>query len=272
MKLIRSLFIVLLAFNVVSAFAQVDMQSAEEENPYKATLHVGGAEDFVQAKPVPFEFHLYPAGEFTIDQVKSVINIGNFLEDFYIFELTRREFSPNNQDVFVASGRMVMISVPRKNQVYSVKFMGKPVVVEIRSKEPQKFESKSKEVQFVLIPFISQMSWWEKLLLVIAGIIALTLLGYGIKKLALSLKRKKEHKRRKLKILESFQNAQMRDDYERIYRQREEWITFLGGKNPEAITFLKNIEDVQYKRDWTDDETDVIREKSKDVLKTIEAQ
>lgn len=270
-RAIRLLFAFIILSVLQPVFAQ-EADSLSSSTKYKATLHIGGMEDFTQARPVPFEFHFYPVGEKTIREVEPIINVGRFLGNFFVFEITEKGFSPNNQDVFVAKGRLVMADLPRKNQIFSVKFEGNPIEVEIRSKEPKELKMEGKEIIFVSLPFLYRMTWMEKLIYAILAVCAFSSLMYGLRKLILSMKKKKERKKLRQRILESFSNAQTRDDYERIYRQRQEWIDFLGGKNPETVTFLKNIEDVQYKREWTEEEAQAIKEKSQEVLRTIETQ
>lgn len=236
----------------------------------KAILHIGGVEEFTQAKPVPFEFQLYPVGEKTIDELKNVLKVGRFLEKFYVFDIIEKGFSPNNQDVYVVKGRMVMVDVFRKGQLFTMDFNGSNVYVEVRSEAPKELKAEGQEVIFAPLPFIYQMSFWEKILYGFIAFLVLSGLFAGARKLFVNMKEKKERKKKRLMLIESFSNAQSRDDFERLYKTREEWISYLGGKNPEAVTFLKDLEDVQYKRDWTDEETNKIKQKTQELQKTIE--
>lgn len=271
MKLFSKLIIFMIfCLNLRPAFSQAEGE-VEKSIEYKAILHIGGTGDFTQAKPVPFEFHFYPVGEKTINEVSSLVNIGRFLENFFVFEIFEKNFSPNNQDVFVVKGQLVMAELPRKNQLFSLRFQKEAVQVEIRSSEPKELKMEGKEVIFAKLPFLYGMSWFEKLIYCLLAILLAFSFFWGTKKLVIFFKRKRERKIIYQRILESFTKAETRDDYERIYRERENWISFLGGKNTEASSFIEIIEDVQYKRIWTDDETLSVKKKSEELLKTIKS-
>lgn len=247
----------LLSFNV----------NAEE---LKAILYISGDQELTQAQPREFEFQFYPVGEKTIDELEAIVPLGRFINHFYIFDIKEKGFSPNNHDVFVVSGRLVLVDVFRKNQMLPFKFNDKELYVEVRSGKPIALKSETQEIMYMSLPPISKLSFWEKVFYSILAFLILSALIAGGRKLFFIQRQKNAKKRKKANLLDAFSNAQTRDDYERLYRQREDWIALLGGKNPEAVTLLKDIEEVQYKKEWSESELEQIREKTQQVQKTIE--
>lgn len=240
----------------------------------KAILNIddnGNKEELVQAKPYHFEFQLYPAGEKPISELEGLVREGRFLNHFYIFDIKERAFSPNNPDVFVVEGRLVLVDMFRKNQLLPLKIDEKEVYVEVRSGKPTELKSETDQIFFANLPPYSRLSFWQKILYALIAFFALSALFAGGRKLYLKIKKSKDRKLLRKRLLDTFQSAQSRDDFERLYRQRQSWIEYLGGKNPETVTFLKDMEEVQYKKEWSEVELENIRKKTQEIQRTLES-
>ena len=229
------------------------------------------APEIKEAQPFDFEFLLYPVGEKTINELKNIVRIGDFLKIFYVFDIKEVMFSPNNQDVFVVRGRAVAKSKIPEDYNAEISFESQKISVKLMTPSISDLEIKSDKITFLDLGFLqspkSKLDW----LIILIGVVCLYGFFEILRRLIPKIKEKRKRKQASLNWIEYFKKATTRDEYERLYKQRDVWIDLMGGKCPENLNFLKQLEDVQYKRDWTEDELKEVSAKGNKVRERFES-
>lgn len=213
--------------------------------------------EFVKA-----ELTIWPLDRKELYWVES-LNNNYFLDDnIYIQEVTHYNFSPNNHDALVIQADAVLLTKLKTGVVIPTTLNGEtiPVETQVDFELYDSPETQQKTFQVLSYPFIKQMSEFEKRLLL--GFVALGILGF-IFILFYSLrlrKRIKQVERERTKIKEYIKMAQSRDDFETLRQLKNKVLTLTNISEYQVNQTLKKIEEVQYKRSWSDQEHKEIQE------------
>lgn len=226
--------------------------------------------NYQTAKPYLFEFILHPVGDRTLDELDSLVKIGNFIKYFYIFDIKEKRFSINNQDAYVVRGQLVPTEAYRPNEMIPLKMGERNIYVSVEAPPINKLEDSYKGLIIPGFPQWKYMYWWQKIVAALLLIFALYGLYHLFQLIRYKHKIKKERKLAKITWVENFRNAQTRGEFERLYRNKHIWIDVLGCRNPETINFLKDINDVQFKAEWSKDDFQQVKSSTASVLKTLE--
>jgi predicted nuclease with TOPRIM domain len=84
-------------------------------------------------------------------------------------------------------------------------------------------------------------------------IVLTALIVAGIKAALYFKKRSEQRSRRELR----------REDFEKIYKSREEWLKLLEGSEEKVSDFFRTLNQIQFKESWTDEDLDRCRESFK---------
>lgn len=226
--------------------------------------------EYQTARPYLFEFVLHPVGDRTLDELDGLVKIGNFLKYFYVFDIKEKRFSINNQDAYVVRGQLVPTEAYRPNEMIPLKMGENNVYVSVEAPSINALEDSFKGLIIPGFPKWEYLNWWQKVLAFIFSIFAIYGLYHLIQMIRKKYKLKKDRKIAKATWIENFRNAQTRGEFERLYRNKHVWIDVLGCRNPETINFLKDVNDVQFKKEWSDEDFQQIKLSTESVLKTLE--
>jgi len=235
---VLSILIIYFAFMMSSVFAQ-SLQS--EFIPSQSITQVKEG-DLLEAT-----IRVWPIENADLTQFKKLEKTV-FFNALYLAQVTSLGVSQNNADVVELKGLFIVKSAKVQP---SFAFKYNESLIELNSGTLAIAELKNKIQDFyVLDQSLNKSIVW----MIVAGIlIALIILAVikrkAIKNYLIGLKPDSVKKARK-RYDEIFRKAARREDFEAIYRNKEEWMALLVERAPAHFEFLKTLNQHQFKKDW----------------------
>ena len=194
---------------------------------------------------------IWPIENAALDQFKKLEKT-TFFNSLYLVHILSLGTSSNNADVVEIKGQFIASShLVQPTQV--IAHNGQQIELRAGTLSIEELKDKGKDY------FIADQSLNDsKLGLILAGLALLVLIICIIKRKAIkeyieSL-RKNSAKNLRKKYSELFKQAQTREEFERIYKEKETWLAMLEVKAPAHIEFLKVLNQHQFKKEWREDD------------------
>ncbi|MCB9094620.1 MAG: hypothetical protein H6621_06075 [Halobacteriovoraceae bacterium] len=153
---------------------------------------------------------------------------------------------------------LVGLSLVYENVLASDKFdleLVKGEVLEIKVINPELYQKDPVEASqnFFILELEKGPSFW--IWIVLASLLGVGLLAFGLKKLPKYLKEKKKkreeaQKRNQWQLF--FKKAYKREDFEEIYKKRQEWEQWAS--HSKSNQFFRVLDNYQYKKNWSQEE------------------
>ncbi len=208
--------------------------------------------------PVDAQLIVWPKESVDQEKLASFLAQSNSLVDtFYINSRGKIKISENNSDALVVDLELVLIKLfdPKILPLFSDG--SNSCTIEWRNLE---LINKKVKPQLTIInqhanPLPEERNPWRFLFYFLAIVLTI-LIAYLLFKWWKKREREKKIALRKEYFSTLFANALEREDYERIYKMRDEWIPLLQGElSSTAINeFFRVINDLQYKKEWSPEE------------------
>jgi len=179
---------------------------------------------------------------------------------FFVADVMSIEPSINNQDLWVI--RMLLVSARPFSQkdFYLLEINNRRIPISLENVPVVKNDGlePSKELVFIKDPWPSK---WAKRFWIMAISLVLIFLGLVIYKIIMRKRAKEAHKARQLLMLEEkmkwrerFLSAKAREDFEFIYKKKDDWKDYTAHQGASLDSFLGCVDRIQYKRDWSDED------------------
>jgi hypothetical protein len=187
---------------------------------------------------------------------------------FYLAEVTSLETSPNNADVVELKGLFILESA-KPQPIYSFKYKEELVEVKLPNLKLVPLVEKSKTF-FVLNQSLMPDGLWK----IILGVIVLMAVFAYVKreklKSWLNKFRPGQAKIMKDRFSRDFKAASIREDFERIYRDKEKWLPLLTEKAPAHVEFFKVLNKHQFKKSWSSEDTNEVKSSFEPIRRSFE--
>lgn len=176
---------------------------------------------------------------------------------FYLAQVTSLAPSPNNADVIELKGIFIVKS-SKVEPLQAIKYNDS--LIELRPGAIQVSELGDKSQDFYVLDQTLDIS---RLWMIILGatliiIVVLFIKRDKVKELLMTL-RPDQAKKTKKKYDELFRVANKREDFERLYKEKELWLPLLEAKAPAHLEFFKILNQYQFKKDWGNEELSEVR-------------
>jgi hypothetical protein len=197
-----------------------------------------------------------------VDDQEKIFDIrkGTYIDEvFYLAEVVSEKRSENNSDVVLIDMTLVLVGQP-KNEKITFKLDGKdfPVTHNLKT-APTEVKGKN------LIMFEQESEGFSLGALAKTSIFIIVLVFLiGIYKLFNMYRTKKRQEREKAKFKkywdEKFVSAEERKDFEVVYGRKKEWLRLVKLQTPPLVEFFRVMESVQYKKEWTPNDNESVKE------------
>lgn len=199
---------------------------------------------------------VWPIENADLSQFKK-LEKGTLFNAFYLAQITSLAPSPNNADVVELKGLFIVKST-KVEPIYALKY--NESLIELRSGDVKVTPLGDKSQDFYIL---DQSLDSSKLWMILTGAgIVLLILGFvkrqKIKEFLINLKPDQAKKDRK-RYDELFRVASKREDFERLYSEKNKWLALLTDKAPAHLEFLKTLNQYQFKKDWSNEELNEVR-------------
>lgn len=199
---------------------------------------------------------VWPIENADLSQFKK-LEKGTLFNAFYLAQITSLAPSPNNADVVELKGLFIVKST-KVEPIYALKY--NESLIELRSGDVKVTPLGDKSQDFYIL---DQSLDSSKLWMILTGAgIVLLILGFvkrqKIKEFLINLKPDQAKKDRK-RYDELFRVASKREDFERLYSEKNKWLALLSDKAPAHLEFLKTLNQYQFKKDWNNEELNEVR-------------
>lgn len=207
----------------------------------ESVIHIGDVERF--------NLTLWPIDDLKEINIKSLEGrrIG---ESLAVISVDRPAVSSNNEQAIET--KMTAVFVSSDELPESLSLGNKQVELLKRSIETTGEVDSIKELNIFARDEASSRTWlWLVMAMIVLAAVTLSFLVLKKSKKLRRLKEKRENEdfwKTKLKA------AQSREEIEEVYAKRKKWIEALSPPSAALAKFCDQIEEVQYKRQWTEDE------------------
>jgi len=226
-------------------------------------LEVPSKEVLALGMPVELQIVFWPKEEFSIDSFRQSNRDGaELVSSFYINQTYSVKPSVNNEQAVVISLEVVPIKafdtkilpmysdginsclLKLENVTFSTEKIKPQIVILAQPSDPLPGKTKN-----ILYSFIS--------ILVLFLIVALAYLGrrFFIKKRA-----SQRLQLRKDFFRHLFKNAKSREEFEKLYVLRDEWLKLLPAENSDIYGFFTILNKIQYQKSWSEQELEQCEE------------
>ena len=205
----------------------------------------------------------WPIDNADLNEFKKLDKVSLF-NAFYLAQINNLGSSANNADVVELKGIFIVQSA-QTQPIYSFNYKNSLVELHVSDGKIKALANRNKDF-FILDQSVNGSGLWKIILcLIFLAVIGLYWKRENLKALFLklrpsALKKAKEH----YNVL--FKSAREREDFETIYKNKNEWIFLLQEKTPAHIEFFKVINLHQFKRDWSDEDHKEVKD-SFDVIR-----
>ncbi len=248
MKIVTPLILML---GLVTSLFAVDLSTVNTE------LQFDKSAQYKEGDIIPARLQIWPVDD---QEKKFNIKVGTYIDDaFYVADIVSQKRSENNADVVQIELLLVLVQVPKNekltidlgegkiNVAHGIKATGTEV------KQPALVMFNQESEGFGLGGAV-----WSMIVL------GLIVLGLALFKLVLMymVKTKQEREKEKFKKYwaEKFNNVEGRSDFEVVYGRKKEWLRLVKLQTPPLVEFFRVMEDVQYKKEWSEDDREIVKE------------
>lgn len=238
----RRVLLVVLFLGLGLVWGQVpeELKGELEKRQAPEEVYVGDTFDAV--------LRLYPYPEAKFDTVRSKLNGEKIFNIFYIYDVGQMNFSPNNPEVLEIEIKVVLLAPLPEKEVYPWLFNERGVLLKIKNIQTVGEASKEKDL-FIFNQHISKDFFWFGMVFLF---VLVPIVGAAIYR---SIKRKKQKNDIFLEDLKLiFRSAKAREDFENIYKMKEKWLEVTNGKTPPIQEFFDILNQVQFKRLWSEND------------------
>lgn len=245
----RSIFLMLFTLFILSA----QSFAAAIQSEFLPTQSMGGIKegDLFEAT-----LRFWPIENADLGQFKKLEKAVLF-NSFYLAQISSLEISANNADVVELKAVFVVKSA-KFQPLYAFKYNDS--LIEMRT-DDIKIEASQDQSQdfYIQDQKVSASSLW----MIICGIIILFIVTGLIKREQIKnylLKIRPDAKKKAIKKYdEAFRKANKREEFERIYEEKNVWLDLLETKSPAHLEFLKVLNQYQYKKEWSNEDYSEVR-------------
>ena len=179
-----------------------------------------------------------------------------FFNAFYLAQVLSLELSSNNADVVELRGLFVVKSA-KPQTFYVIKYNETPIEMRIEGLKIE--ELKDKGQNYIILDQSVNSSY---LIVVVAVIFGLIFIGAIIKRKRLKTfflgLKPDSRKTAKKRYDELFRSASKREDFELIYKEKDQWLKLLVTQAPAHNEFFKVINQYQFKKDWSNEDNTIV--------------
>lgn len=192
---------------------------------------------------------LWPTENVNLDELKKIEGQTLF-GGLYISEIQSLSPSENNAEVFEIKAIGVVTGEINPSKLY-FNYLGHEIPVKFQDQKIKFTENKNKDFYILDQSLDLKLKTWIIISLIIILLFCIMVLFR--KKIGDIFKTKKtQDPREDFKTL--FLNAKSREDFERIYSEKENWIPLLTVKTQAHSDFFDTINQYQYKKNWSHEE------------------
>ncbi|MBC7714338.1 MAG: hypothetical protein H7177_13420 [Rhizobacter sp.] len=176
---------------------------------------------------------------------------------FYLAQIISLEPSANNADVIELKGLFIVKSA-KPQPLFVFKYNESPVEMHLDGVKIEELKNKNSDY-FIL----EQSLNGSYIFYILAGVFVLLLVAalykrQALKEFIIGLKPDAEKKARK-KYDAEFRKANHRDDFEKIYLEKNNWLKLLESRTPAHNEFFRVLNQYQFKKDWSNEDYSEVR-------------
>lgn len=203
------------------------------------------AEEYHEGDVVEIDLKVWPIENAELDEFKKIegTSLFNSLE---VTQINSIENSENNADVVIVKATAVVAKAPGL-AASSIQYKNTAIPVSVPAFKFIPLPSKQEDFYVLDQKVLSSHSIWFALLAVLAVVSGIFLY---FKKFRTKKDDLLEMKRTYQNL---FSNAEKRQDFEKLYGSRREWVPLLSAETNAHREFYKLMEQHQYKKEWSSD-------------------
>ena len=197
------------------------------------------------------ELKIFPVKKEELNQFKNIHKL-SIVEAIYISDLEEISYEDN---IINITATAIFKKYLDPNSIHVWEFNGKKINLQLHNLTVAKSFNNSTE--YILYNQKGNLDVKNHIYLVIIIIILIPTIYLIYKKIIANKEEKRKILKRKMiyqKWKEIFLKAKNRDDYEHIYKNKNEWIQFLQNNQILVKSFINSINSCQYKKQWDSDE------------------
>lgn len=247
--MVRLILVLLFCFNSFSVFSQ-DMTAVFSPTIQGAlSLDIG---DIFKGK-----ISIMPHNQDNLERYKSMEG-QNFIDYFYVISVDDIKKNSNNYDVLEIMGTFLVRGEISNQPFYIWSHGGEnlPVRIERISIKSNKPNAQEDTPNFIVVPQAYdralKINWAYVALVCLVIIVIIYFVMTYFKKLCLKRKNKNDRVEKINYWNSLFLSCEDRDQYEYIYRFRDQWCGLIGGITPDIQDFFNTLEKYQYKKNWNE--------------------
>lgn len=239
-------FLIIALFSINLAFAAINSEFLPSQN-----LSDAKEGDIVEAT-----IRFWPIENADLNQFKK-LEKATLFNALYLAQIMSLAPSPNNADVVELKGLFIIKSA-KVEPIYAFKYNEELIEVRANNVKVKALGDKSQDF-YVLDQSLDSSKLWMILSAIAALLVILAVVKRkALKEFILNLRPDQVKKTRK-KYDEIFRVASKREDFEKLYREKDLWLNALVDKAPAHLEFLKVLNQHQYKKDWSNDDLSEVR-------------
>ena len=247
MKVYVTLIIIfLISFNI-TAFAQVI--NSKFSPAQEITLIKEG--DLIEAT-----LKFWPIESADLSQFKKLEKAILF-NAFYLAQIISLDVSPNNADV-VELKAIFIVKSSKPQSLFVFKYNETPIELRIENLKIQELKEKSQDYIILNQPLSKSYLSIVVLVFIVLLVILLFFKRMAIKEFFKKIKKDDVLKSKK-RYDELFRTANKREDFELLYKEKEIWLKLLLSTAPAHNEFFKVLNQVQFKKDWSNEDYAEVR-------------
>ena len=178
-------------------------------------------------------------------------------DSFFLSQVLSLSVSANNADVVELQGLFIVTSSKTK-LTYTFKYNDEAIEVKLGSVIIEELKDRSKDF-YILDQSLDKTKFWIYLSIILTVLLLVAFFKRAaLRRFIEKIKPDKLKKARK-RYDKLFRSADKREEFERLYREREQWLPLLTVKAPAHTEFLKTLNAHQFKKDWGNVEYSEVR-------------
>lgn len=204
----------------------------------------------IEGESFDAEINIWPMLDENLETIKNNLLSKTFLDYFYIVKVNGIKFSENNSEVVVVYVKAVLTKSYENKSVFLWNYKSLTIPFEVKNITPIK---NNLEKNFIIMN--QENGVVEKAisyLPIIIFVLIISIVTFFGRKFFLSKRKKDERKKVFEKWDRKFKSTNNRLDIEEVYKKRTEWLSLVGGETPPILDFFNELDNIQYKENWTD--------------------
>lgn len=190
---------------------------------------------------------VYPIESFIGEDVRSSLDGSMFLDLFFVHRIDMIRKLPQNPEVLEVRFSLVLTKAITPGNFYIWSYKGLNIPVELKNIRTEKADG-NKEIYI-----FEQQLESSRYVLLGGGALAFIVFAAGVTIFLRKKKSKIAGKNQDLeRIKELFRTAKERVEFEEIYGKKDFWLREINGMTPDIHYFFKELNKVQFKKDWNE--------------------